>query len=56
MMVVENTPEVHNMVVCTLCQPAGTGAMTEEALAALVTRDAMEGVAKVAAPAEGPNA
>jgi nitrile hydratase subunit alpha len=116
MMVVENTPEVHNMVVCTLCscypwpvlglppvwyksaayrsravidprsvlrefglalgvdvavrvwdstaeirylvlpeRPAGTEAMTEEALAALVTRDAMVGVAKVAGPAEGPN-
>jgi nitrile hydratase subunit alpha len=116
MMVVENTPEVHKMVVCTLCscypwpvlglppvwyksaayrsravidprsvlrefglalgddvavrvwdstaeirylvlpeRPAGTEAMTEEALAALVTRDAMVGVAKVAGPAEGPN-
>ena len=111
MVVVENTPTVHNMVVCTLCscypwpvlglppawyksaayrsrsviepravlrefgldlpedievrvwdstaevrylvlpeRPAGTEAMTEEQLAALVTRDAMIGVAQVAAP------
>jgi nitrile hydratase len=116
MVVVENTPEVHNMVVCTLCscypwpvlglppvwyksaayrsravidprsilrefgltlgddvtvrvwdstaeirylvlpeRPAGTETMTEEALASLVTRDAMVGVAKVAGPAEEPN-
>lgn len=108
MVVVENTPEVHNLVVCTLCscypwpvlglppnwyktpayrsravgdprglllefgleldekvqirvwdssaeirywvlpeRPAGTEGMTEEELAALVTRDAMIGVAKV---------
>jgi nitrile hydratase len=108
MVVLENTPHVHNMVVCTLCscypwpvlglppvwyksapyrsravidprgvlkefgvevsadvevrvwdstaelryivlpeRPAGTGKLTEEALAALVTRDAMIGVAKV---------
>lgn len=111
MVVVENTPEVHNMVVCTLCscfpwavlglppvwyksapyrsraasdprgvlrefgveipesvevrvwdsnaelrymvlpeRPAGTGSMNEEELAALVTRDSMIGVAKVAPP------
>jgi nitrile hydratase len=110
MVVVENTPEVHNLVVCTLCscypwpvlglppvwykssayrsraviepravlgdfglslpddvavrvwdstaeirylvlpeRPAGTDKMDAEALAALVTRDAMVGVAKVAA-------
>ncbi len=110
--VVENTPGVHNAVVCTLCscypwavlglspawyknlayrsrmviepravlrefgleldesveirvwdssaeqrylvlpeRPAGTDGMTEAALAALVTRDAMIGVARVAAPA-----
>lgn len=109
--VVENTPEVHNVVVCTLCscypwpilglppewykdpayrsrivreprtllaemgleigddvevrvwdssaenryfvlpeRPAGTEGLSEEELAALVTRDAMVGVAKVAAP------
>jgi nitrile hydratase len=108
MVVVENTPQVHNMVVCTLCscypwpvlglppvwyksspyrsravidprgvlrefgldlpqnvevrvwdstaeirylvlpeRPAGTENLTEEALAALVTRDSMVGVAKV---------
>ncbi|TAJ86101.1 nitrile hydratase subunit alpha [Reyranella sp.] len=112
MVVVENTPEVHNLVVCTLCscypwpvlglppvwykssayrsravieprgvlnefglsvpddvavrvwdstaeirylvlpeRPAGTDGMDAEALAALVTRDAMVGVAKVAGPA-----
>ncbi len=112
LVVVENTPAVHNMVVCTLCscypwavlglpptwykeaayrsraviepravlrefgveidesmeirvwdssaeqrylvlpeRPAGTEGMTEGELAALVTRDTMIGVAKVAAPA-----
>jgi nitrile hydratase len=112
MVVVENTPRVHNLVVCTLCscypwtvlglpplwyksapyrsravidprgvlrefgleiaqevevrvwdstaelrylvlpeRPAGTHALTEEQLAALVTRDAMVGVAKVRGPA-----
>jgi nitrile hydratase subunit alpha len=114
MVVLENTPTVHNMVVCTLCscypwpvlglppvwyksapyrsravidprgvlrelgvavpddvevrvwdstaelrylvlpeRPPGTEGMTEEALASLVTRDAMIGVAKVEAPAGG---
>jgi nitrile hydratase len=112
MVVVENTPKVHNMVVCTLCscypwtvlglppvwyksapyrsravidprgvlrefglnlpenvevrvwdstaeirylvlpeRPAATENLTEEQLAALVTRDAMVGVAKVGSPA-----
>lgn len=112
MVVVENTPDVHNLVVCTLCscypwpvlglppvwykssayrsravieprrvlsefgvavaddvavrvwdstaeirylvlpeRPAGTESLDAEALAALVTRDAMVGVAKVAGPA-----
>ena len=111
MVVIENTPKVHNMVVCTLCscypwpvlglppvwyksapyraravidprgvlkelglevneevevrvwdstaelrylvlpeRPAGTDGWTEEQLAALVTRDAMVGVARVPAP------
>jgi nitrile hydratase len=111
MVVVENTPQVHNLVVCTLCscypwpvlglppvwyksnayrsravidprgvlaefgtrlddevevrvwdstaevrylvlpeRPAGTEGLSEEDLAALVTRDAMVGVAKLAAP------
>jgi nitrile hydratase len=111
MVVVENTPTVHNVVVCTLCscypwpvlglppswykdpayrarvvkepravlaewgteldpevqvrvydsssevrylvlpeRPAGTEGMSEEELAGLVTRDAMVGVRKVAAP------
>jgi nitrile hydratase subunit alpha len=114
MVVVENTPAVHNMVVCTLCscypwpvlglppvwyksapyrsrsvidprgvlrefglqlpedvevhvwdstaelrylvlpeRPPGTEALTEDALAALVTRDAMIGVAKVPPRREG---
>src|ERR1700722_7214326 len=114
MVVVENTPSVHNMVVCTLCsryplpvlglppvwyksapyrsrsvidprgvlhefglnlrddievrvwdstadlrymvlpeRPAGTERLSEEALAAMVTRDSMIGVAKVAPRREG---
>jgi nitrile hydratase len=117
MLVLENTPKVHNMVVCTLCscypwhvlglppvwyksapyrsrsvidprgvlrefglelpddaevrvwdsnaelrylvlpeRPPGTENMTEDELAALVTRDAMIGVAKVAAPQKGSHA
>ncbi len=112
LVVVENTPEVHNLVVCTLCscypwavlglppvwyksapyraravidprgvlrelgvdvpasaevrvwdstaevrymvlpeRPPGAGGLTQDELAALVTRDAMIGVATVAAPA-----
>jgi nitrile hydratase len=115
LVVLENTPEVHNLVVCTLCscypwavlglppvwyksapyrsravidprgvlaelgtavpdarevrvwdstaeirymvlpeRPSGTEGMTEDALAALVTRDAMIGVALVPPPASGP--
>jgi nitrile hydratase len=114
MVVVENTPEVHNLVVCTLCscypwlmlglppvwyksaayrsravidprgvlrefglelaettevrvwdstaelrylvlpeRPGGSEKLTEEELAALVTRDAMVGVAKVQMPTAG---
>jgi nitrile hydratase len=114
MVVVENGPTVHNLIVCTLCscypwpvlglppvwyksapyrsravidprgilrefgtelpdtvevrvwdstaelrylvlpeRPAGTETMTEEQLAALITRDAMIGVARVAVPAAG---
>jgi nitrile hydratase subunit alpha len=114
MVVLENTPKVHNLVVCTLCscypwptlglppawyksapyrsravidprgvlkefglelpddvevrvwdstaeirylvlpeRPAGTEQMTEEELAALVTRDSMVGVAKVRLPQRG---
>src|SRR5580700_3193692 len=117
MVVVENTPAVHNMVVCTLCscypwpvlglppvwyksapyrsravidprgvlrefgleipedvevrvwdstaevrylvlpeRPRGTEKMSQEELAALITRDAMVGVAKVALPQEGTRA
>src|SRR5208283_4057522 len=114
MVVVENTPRVHNLIVCTLCscypwavlglppvwyksapyrsrsvidprgvlrefglelatdveirvwdstaelrylvlpeRPAGTERLSEEDLAALVTRDAMVGVARVVPPSEG---
>ncbi len=114
MVVVENTPAVHNLIVCTLCscypwpvlglppvwyksapyrsravidprgllaefgtvvpadievrvwdstaelryivlpeRPAGTDGLSEDALAALVTRDALIGVARVAPPASG---
>ena len=114
LVIVENTPKVHNLVVCTLCscypwtllglppvwyksapyrsravidprgvlkefgvvlandvevrvwdstsevrymvlpeRPAGTERMTEDALAALVTRDAMIGTAKAPPPGEG---
>jgi nitrile hydratase len=117
MVVVENTPKVHNLVVCTLCscypwpvlglppvwyksapyrsrsvidprgvlsefglelpeevevrvwdstaelrylvlpqRPAGTESLSEEALAALVTRDAMVGVAKVSLSQAGRSA
>jgi len=117
MVVVENTPKVHNMIVCTLCscypwpvlglppvwyksapyrsrsvinprgvlrefglelpedvevrvwdstaevrylvlpeRPPGTENLSEEALAALVTRDAMIGIAKVALPQAGDRA
>jgi nitrile hydratase subunit alpha len=117
MLVVENTPKVHNLIVCTLCscypwpvlglppvwyksapyrsravidprgilrefgtelsegvevrvwdstaelryivlpeRPAGTENMSEEQLAALVTRDAMVGVVKVTLPRPGANA
>ncbi|HUR41800.1 MAG TPA: nitrile hydratase subunit alpha [Verrucomicrobiae bacterium] len=117
MIVLENTPKVHNLVVCTLCscypwptlglppawyksaayrsravidprgvlrefglelsddvevrvwdstaeirylvlpeRPRGTERLTEEELAALVTRDSMVGVAKVAAPSQGASA
>jgi nitrile hydratase len=34
-------------------RPAGTKTLSEEQLAALVTRDSMVGVAKVAEPAKG---
>ena len=116
MVVVENTPSVHNMVVCTLCscyprpvlglppvwyksapyrsrsvidprgvlrefglelsdevevrvwdstaevrylvlpeRPAGTDGLSEDALAAMVTRDAMVGVTQVSPPRAGAN-
>jgi nitrile hydratase len=117
MVVVENTPKLHNLVVCTLCscypwpvlglppiwyksapyrsravidprgvlcefglelpkdvevrvwdstaelrylvlpeRPTGSEELSEETLAALVTRDAMIGVAKIAPPGEGSHA
>jgi len=117
MVVVENGPKIHNLIVCTLCscypwpvlglppvwyksaayrsravidprgilrefgtelsadvevrvwdstaelryvvlpeRPAGTETMSEEELAALITRDAMIGVAKVAVPSSGDQA
>jgi nitrile hydratase len=117
MVVVENTPQIHNLVVCTLCscypwpvlglppvwyksapyrsravldprgvlrefglqipedvevrvwdstaevrylvlpeRPRGTEKMSEEELAALITRDAMVGVAKITLPREGTRA
>ena len=117
MVVVENTPKLHNLVVCTLCscypwpvlglppvwyksapyrsravidprgvlcefglelpkdvevrvwdstaelrylvlpeRPTGSEELSEEALAALVTRDAMIGVAKISPPGEGSHA
>jgi nitrile hydratase len=37
-------------------RPAGTANMTEDELAALITRDAMVGVAKVTAPRQGGSA
>ena len=37
-------------------RPAGTATMTDEQLAALVTRDAMLGVATVASPSSGGDA
>jgi nitrile hydratase len=47
----DSTAEVRYMVLPE--RPAGTERMTEDELAALVTRDAMIGVARVPAPAQG---
>jgi nitrile hydratase len=47
----DSTAELRYMVVPE--RPAGTETLSEEQLASLVTRDAMVGVAKVAAPAGG---
>ena len=44
----DSTAEVRYLVLPE--RPAGTEGMTEERLAALVTRDSMIGVARVAAP------
>jgi len=46
--VFDSSSEVRYMVLPV--RPPGTGALSEEELAALVTRDAMVGVAEVAAP------
>ena len=45
---VDSSSEVRYMVLP--MRPAGTDGLSEEQLAALVTRDAMVGVAEVAAP------
>jgi nitrile hydratase len=47
----DSTAEIRYLVLPE--RPAGTEKMTEEELAALVTRDAMIGVAKVPSPAGG---
>jgi nitrile hydratase subunit alpha len=47
----DSTAEIRYLVLPE--RPAGTDGMSEEALAGLVTRDAMIGVATVAAPAGG---
>jgi len=47
----DSTAELRYLVVPE--RPAGTGKMSEEQLAALVTRDSMVGVAKVSAPPAG---
>ena len=47
----DSTAEVRYLVLPQ--RPAGTEGMTEEELTGLVTRDAMIGVAAVAAPSEG---
>ena len=47
----DSTAEIRYLVLPE--RPAGTENMTEEELAALVTRDSMIGVAKVAPPAGG---
>jgi nitrile hydratase len=47
----DSTAEVRYLVLPE--RPAGTERMTEEELAALVTRDAMIGVARVASPPGG---
>jgi nitrile hydratase len=47
----DSTSEIRYLVLPE--RPAGTEKMTEEELAALVTRDSMIGVAKVAPPAGG---
>jgi len=50
----DSTAEVRYLVLPEC--PAGTEMLTEDELAALVTRDSMVGVAKVASPAEGARA
>jgi nitrile hydratase len=60
MVVLENTPKIHNLVVCTLCScypwptlglppagPDGTEDMSEEQLAGIVSRDSMIGVQRL---------
>jgi nitrile hydratase len=50
----DSTAEIRYLVLPE--RPEGTDGMGEDALAALVTRDAMIGVAEVAAPAKEPTA
>jgi nitrile hydratase len=47
----DSTAEIRYLVLPE--RPAGTGNMTEQQLASLVTRDSMVGVAKVAGPRQG---
>jgi nitrile hydratase len=47
----DSTAEVRYLVLPE--RPAGTEKLSEDALAAIVTRDSMVGVAKVTAPREG---
>jgi nitrile hydratase len=50
----DSTAEIRYLVLPE--RPRGTERLTEEELAALVTRDSMVGVAKVAAPSQGGSA
>jgi nitrile hydratase len=47
----DSTAEIRYLVLPE--RPAGTESLTEEELAALVTRDSMIGTARIAAPGEG---
>jgi nitrile hydratase len=50
--VVDSTADVRYLVILVIpCRPPGTDQLSEEQLAALITRDCMTGVAQPAAPA-----